>query len=570
MNSSPNEPIISVHNVSFRFEEEEAPTIRTISFDVYAGESMMILGPSGSGKSTLTYCLNGQYPEAVEGVLDGNIIIAGKSVSDYVQGELSKTVGVVFQDPESQFCMTKVADEIAFGLENIGTPSIEIEEKIERTLSLVGMLPYKHSFIDQLSGGMKQKLAIACIISMEPRVLILDEPTAYLDPLSTREIAQLVGRLRKELDLTLLVIEHKLDEWMPYIDSMLVLDSDGAVTYQGEPGECFNQHRDELQLLGIWLPTVNSLGEQWVKDGLYEGLIYPITREDLIAGTKDCDVAITRLNAESPHLQRKHTEKIYNPILQVNNLSYSKGDKSILQGVDLTIYSGECIAIVGPNGAGKTTLVHHLSGLIEVMSGEIKLKGKPIEHWKEAELRKEIGFVFQNPEHQFITDTVYDEAAFSLRMQGLRENSILTKVTDLLKQLQLEHLHHHNPFTLSQGQKRRLSVATMLVDEQQILILDEPTYGQDASTSHHLLQLLNDGVMEGKTTILVTHDMNIVNAYADRAVLILNGKVSYSGDPMQLWSMTSLLQEAKLLPPSYVELAQAFKVIKDNHEVKMG
>jgi energy-coupling factor transporter ATP-binding protein EcfA2 len=560
------ECLIRVDQLSFQFETDEPLLFKNVGFEIFRKDAVLMLGPSGCGKSTLAFCLNGLYPEAVDGFLKGEIQVDYRLLQEYIPGEVCRKIGIVFQDPDSQFCMVYVEDEIAFGLENLQIPAAQIDRQIDQALGWVGLQAYRNEQIHKLSGGMKQKLALACVLAMKPDIIILDEPTALLDPVSTRELVQLIGNLREELDLTLIIIEHKLDEWMDIINRTMIFDEDGTIEVFEDPRACFDQQEEDLQAKGIWTPAVSRIGHRWKREGIYTGTIHPLTEEELIAGinSEQRTQALKQLQDNGAELGADiEFTPLSEVILQVQDLSYSRGEQSILKDISCEIYDGEWIAIVGPNGAGKTTFAHHLAGIMRSSNQSVIFKGKDLSRWNEKELRKEIGFVFQNPEHQFIKDTVYEELAFGLRLQGFTEEEINSKVKQTLEVCKLSGMDSANPFSLSQGQKRRLSVAVMLVDEQKLLILDEPTFGQDAFTSKQLMNLLAEGVKKGRTLVMITHDMELVREHADRVFVLNKGLLFYAGPPHKLWEDQTLVKEARLLPPIYNSIAQKLQTRKE-------
>ncbi|GAA0346695.1 ABC transporter ATP-binding protein [Bacillus carboniphilus] len=547
--------MMRVDQVTLQYEEVKQPTLNHIQFSVEQGERVLLLGPSGCGKSSLTYCLNGLYPRDLDGILEGNIYIKDRKSVEYEPGELSQVVGVVFQDPESQFCMLTVEDEIAFGLENIGVKQERMEERIEYALDLVGMREYRNATISSLSGGWKQKLALACVLVLEPNILILDEPTANLDPIASVEFIKTIHTLQQEQGFTLIVIEHLLDPWMPLIDRCIILNKNGHLIFDGLPIEGFSQHYQQLKEQGIWIPHSLALGEALKSVGLLNEECIPLEEKELIEEVKDVDGVIQHL-LSMRMVARKETYST-DTILSAKNISFGTLKKDILKDVSIDLETGDMLAIVGPNGAGKSTLSHLLSGIKKVSGGEIRLHHQLLHSYRDDELRKQIGFVFQNPEHQFITDSVYEEIAFGLKMQGVTGEALDKKVGEIITTCQLNGLENEHPFVLSQGQKRRLSVATMIVDEQQILILDEPTFGQDAKSTEELMNLLVERQKRGSSIILVTHDMNLVHQYANKVVVLKDGGVAFDGSPEDLWEQDPLfLQEMNLLLPFEKKIEQ--------------
>lgn len=521
--------IIKVEDVTLHYDQRSRPTLKNIEFTVKSGERVLLLGPSGSGKSSLTYCLNGLYPRDLDGKLEGRILIEGKVTNEYDPGQLSQTVGVVFQDPESQFCMLTVEDEIAFGLENIGVDREEIDVRIEQALDLVNMRPYGYMSISSLSGGWKQKLSLACILALQPKIIVLDEPTANLDPVASLDFIQTIETLQRKQPFTLIVIEHKLDDWITMIDRCFILNRNGELIYNGEPRAGFNQHFDLLQAEGIWMPRAFETAQEWKQSGLIANKAAPLVETELVESVRDPEAAIR-------FFQEDKTHKVKNEvILSATNLSVIVKKNVSIENLSMKLHRAELLAIVGPNGAGKSTITQVLAGIKEPSQGEVQLYDKPLQSYREIELRKRVGYVFQNPEHQFITDTVYNEIAFGLKMQGLQENVISKKVGEILEVCGLQGLKNQHPFSLSQGQKRRLSVATMIIDEQPILILDEPTFGQDAKSTKEIMNLLMSRNKLGCSIIMVTHDIDLVHQYSDRVIVLKDGVIHFSGHPLQLW-----------------------------------
>ncbi|WP_163527618.1 ABC transporter ATP-binding protein [Halobacillus ihumii] len=518
--------LLDVRQLHLQFEEGNDQVLSDVSFSIDQGERLLLLGPSGCGKSTLTYGINGIYPRELDGTITGDIQFRGNSVSSYAPGEMSQHVGVVFQDPESQFCMITVEDEIAFGLENIHTPVERISDCIDHVLKLVGLEGARQRSIQTLSGGQKQKLALACVLAMEPELLILDEPTANLDPIATRDFIRTIQALQKEKGFALLVIEHQLDGWVSFIERGVMMNRSGELVYDGPIRDGMNRHKSALQCQGISMPAVTQLAME--KEWLDQCSHFPLTVSDVITGWRGSKEQITF----PPEPRESHSTST---ILQLSSILWMKRNSRIISDVSLQIRKGEFIAMVGGNGSGKTSLSRVMAGLQKPTKGDISFHGKPLSSWKEIDLRLHIGYVFQNPEHQLITDTVYEEIAFSLRIQGIDEYKIDQQVQEVLDMCQLNGVEERHPYTLSQGQKRRLSVATMIVDHQELLILDEPTFGQDAQSTKQLMNLLAQRQKKGATIVMVTHDMELVDQYADRVLVVNEGEIVADEHPHKLW-----------------------------------
>ncbi|PTL39246.1 ABC transporter ATP-binding protein [Alkalicoccus saliphilus] len=512
-----NTPLVEAEKFSFGYEEDML--LKDLQFALEKEEFILVAGASGSGKSTLALCLNGLYPEAVEGTKKGAVRIHGRKTEDYEKGELSQRIGVVFQDPESQFCMMKVEDELAFVLENQKVPSEEMEQKIDRVLLETGLSEQKHRLIHELSGGQKQKIALASVLLMEPDLLILDEPTANLDPVSSLEFAELAAAVQRERRCAVMVIEHQPDDWMPFIKRVLLLGKDGRMKADGSPDQIYLQQKDLLIQEGVYLPQTFRRPES--------PLLLPESREE--------------------------------EIIRVENLSYSRKDRTILTDVNFSMRAGEFAAVTGENGTGKSTLLQLMARLLEPESGKVLFAGKNINDWEEGELRKRSGYVFQNPEHQFITDTVFEELAFGPELNGKRDAE--AHVHRLLKTFHLTEQREASPFSLSGGQKRRLSVATMLEETPDILFFDEPTFGQDARTTEELMKIVLELRRKGTAIVFVTHDMDLVDKYCEKVLVLTEGTAVFNGKPETLWTEDELLARARLRLPHRIREREVYRVV---------
>jgi len=547
MISQPSLPFLEVSNVTFRFDESQNDVLKNITFDVNENENILVLGPSGSGKSTLAYCMNNLYPASVDGIMSGSIKFRGKELSSFESGEINKKVGLVMQDPDSQFCMLTVEEEIAFVLENIQLPRSEMKERIDYALDLVDLKHFKHRLIHSLSGGQKQKLAIACALAMEPELLILDEPTANLDPASGFELVRTLKKLKNKHSFSILVIEHNLDHWLEIMDRCIILNSAGELFFNGPPSVCFNHFANELASEGIWLPRAIDAGLKLREAGLLMSSSLPMTIDELIENSLDIGKTIKFLTTDV-HKQKPNLSPA---IFEVRDVSYSKDNHVLIEDISISINSGEIIAIAGSNGSGKTTFSKCLAGLIP-SRGDIKFCGHFLGDWPEDQKWSRLGYVFQNPEHQFITDSVMEEINYSL--QSKEQTAQKYKNKDILRTLRMaDHVNSH-PFSLSQGQKRRLSVAVMLVNGQEVLIMDEPTFGQDAVTSKEIIDFAVNAVPGTGSIIMITHDMDLVDRYADNVLVMEKGKMIFYGAPGILWNQPGILARASLRLPFLKEL----------------
>jgi energy-coupling factor transporter ATP-binding protein EcfA2 len=525
---------------------------------------VLVLGPSGSGKSTLTLCLDGLIPHLVEGDYAGRVAVAGLVVGDTPVHVLSQQTGLVFQDPESQFCTLTVEDEVAFGLENLGRPPDEIEGAIDRALASVELSGHRERHLATLSGGEKQRVALAAVLAMGPGVLVLDEPSANLDPHATSELFDLVRTLAADRGHTVIIIEHKLDELIAWIDSVLALDADGRLLFRGSPEEAFYDHASLLSAAGVWLPQtaelVSALRQRgWAVPGRPLGVADTIAALAATSGlvdrlTERSSLLATQTDAEAAPASAPPAEPLY----LVRDLSFSypgSGGFRALRGLSLAIEKGAFLAIAGTNGAGKTTLAAVLSGVVDSPPGAVFLEGEDLSAMSGVAISGRVGHVFQNPEHQFVTATVYGELAFSLSAKAGRKGARYLSpgqrqlVESWLDRLGLLSLAAASPFSLSQGQKRRLSVAAMLIRGQSALILDEPTLGQDEVQAARLMAMAEQFREAGGTVVMITHDMRLVAEHATHLLVLAEGQAAFAGSPADFFSHPPLVEAAGLEMP---------------------
>ncbi|MGM7703409.1 ABC transporter ATP-binding protein [Pseudalkalibacillus sp. Hm43] len=455
--------MLNVEKLRLKFPGDSGLLFKDLSLHIEKGEKVLLLGPSGCGKSTLLQVLSGIIPQSVE------VPMKAESI------EKPASWGYIFQDPDAQFCMPYVDEEIAFVLENQSIPREEMRPRIRQLLEAVGLeLDNIHTNIHTLSGGMKQRLAIASVLALEPEVLFLDEPTALLDPQGTEDIWNTVKAISQ--DKTLIIVEHKLEHVIDLINRIVLFNGEGEIIADGPKQHVLSQYQETMHTQGIWYPGV------W-KD--YE------PPKKVVASTE--------------------------PIIRLEEFKGLRQKESKIHVPQATVYKGEWIAVTGDNGAGKSTLLHALMQFIKT-SGAYELYGKPVK-----KLPKDLTFVFQNPEFQFVTNSVYEEIAYGLRVEKRPQQEVGAMVDELLERFHLTSFRKHHPYQLSMGQKRRLSVAASIVRNQPILLLDEPTFGQDSKNTFALLEMLRDYQKEGSTILMVTHDEQVVEHFATRIWTIENG-----------------------------------------------
>jgi energy-coupling factor transport system ATP-binding protein len=551
-------PIIEVKNLSFKYIDSQHLVLDNINLKIYEGETVLILGPSGCGKSTLALCLNGIIPHAIKGDMKGEVIIDGVNTKYCSLHELTQKVGIVFQDPETQFCTLYVEDEVAFGPENLCLSKEEIEKRINQSLKQVELLKHIKTRLDKLSGGEKQRLALAAILAMNPKIIIFDEPTSNLDPLGTNNVFSIIKKMSEDPTKTIVLIEHKIDDIIDIVNRVFIMNANGTIIDSGPPREIIERVSEKYKELGIWIPQVSELA-------IFLREHYDILRNETIPLTVEEAINfLDKLNiieklTRSQYMIKK-IEKPSEVAISIKDLEFRYPDGTLaLKRVNLEVLKRDFLAIVGGNGSGKTTLALCIIGAFPIPKGRVYINGKDITSMTRYEIAKEVGYVFQYPEHQFIEAKVFDEVAFSLKVRKVSLEEIEKRVTNILKLFSLDKYASSNPFILSQGEKRRLSVATMLIVEPNILILDEPTFGQDEQNSRYIMELLKKLNEKGKTIIMITHDMNLVAKYAKTVAVMSNGEIIFNGTVEELFERDDVMNEAKLFPPPLIRLSRILK-----------
>lgn len=456
----------------WRYAGRRAPAVHDVSFTIEPGQRVLLLGASGAGKSTLLAGIAGLLGGADEGDQTGALLVDGAR-PETQRGR----VGLVLQDPDAGVVLSKVGDDVAFGCENLGVAASDIPARVAEALEAVGLDVPPGRATKALSGGQKQRLALAGVLAMRPGVLLLDEPTANLDPEGVREVRAAVEHAVAESGATLVVIEHRTEVWADLMDRVIVVGAEGGLLADGPPAEVFARVGDDLAAAGVWVPG------------------RPIDLPVLAPAVTDGE-----------------------PALAASGLSVSRDRRTIVRtGLEVRVPRGAATGIVGPNGAGKSTLALTLAGLLPEAAGEVLAapqlagrSGRRPSRWTSRELLTRIGTVFQEPEHQFLAATVRDELAIGPRSRGVATADVDVIVDELLERLHLAPLALANPFTLSGGQKRRLSVATVLADAPPVIVLDEPTFGQDRRGWVELVALLQSEIAAGTTVVAVTHDDDVL------------------------------------------------------------
>jgi energy-coupling factor transporter ATP-binding protein EcfA2 len=540
--------LIRIEGLTFYYSDTTHPALKNINLEVGEGEFVLVTGPSGGGKSSLSRCLNGLIPHFYGGKIYGRVLVSGMDTLEHSTKELASKVGFVFQDPENQLVSLDVEREIAFGLENLAFPRDLIAKRVEESLDTLGIAHLRYRQLSELSGGEKQKVAIASVLALHPSILILDEPTSELDPKGAEEVLSVITRLNDELGLTVILIEHRLDRVLQYADRLIVLN-DGMVAIDGEVRDVMTNHYPELSRVGIGVPPMIRLIQELRDRGVRIDRV-PLT-------VKEGRAIIRKVLEDVPPAQDTgggNGQEIARPLVEVERLGYTYPSGLLaLRNINLKIGEAEFITIMGRNASGKTTLAKHFNRLLVPTKGRIRVSGIDTREATIAELARKVGFVFQNPNDHLFADTVYDEIAFTLKNLGFSRGEIELRIAEMLKRFKLSEYKDKYPRSLSGGEKQRVALASVLVTNPKVLILDEPTRGMDYRLKSELMRFLNEYRAEGNTVILITHDVEIVAEYADRIILLSEGRVIVDGEKHQV------LSQALLFSPQINRLAQSFE-----------
>jgi energy-coupling factor transport system ATP-binding protein len=557
----------ALENVSFTYTDGERPALGRVSFKFAAGEMVGVMGASGAGKSTLAKCLNRIVPEFEGGAFAGVVRIGGRSLDGVRVCEVAPRVGMVFQDFEAQLFSTNVAHEVAFAMEQIGLERTEMVRRIRPALEAVGLAGFEHRDPTSLSGGEKQRLAIASVLALRPAVIVLDEPTTDLDPEGKAEVFALIRSLREQ-GLSLIVIEHEA-EVLRGADR-LVLFREGEIIAEGPPHDLMTRF-ELLEECGVHPPDLNRV---LARSGIVahaasvdeaEALIRRALPHPGVAGNSP-DAALKSIACDpAPPEAAGQAATIGGgtpPLVEVRGLSFSyPGGPPVLDSIDLRIAPGEFVAIIGQNGSGKTTLAKHLVGLLRPSAGVVMLNGRDRVSMRPAETAAEVGYVFQNPDHQIFAATVEDEVAFGPRNFNLAPDEIERRCGEVLRAVGLQDARALDPFLLSKGERQRLAVASVLALRPRLLILDEPTTGLDYREQRRMMALVTELNRDGIAIVMITHTPWLVAEYARRVVLMRHGRKLYDGGVREFLARDELLASSSFRAPEATELSRRFGTV---------
>ncbi len=575
--------VIELRDVSFSYADGAARALDHVSLSIGAGDFVGIIGPSGAGKSTLAAVMSGAIPHHFSGSLYGETLVDGHDTCEVSLTDISRVVGSVLQDIDTQMVASVVEDEMLFGLENFGVPHDQIERRMTDALDTVGIADLRDREIATLSGGQKQKVAIAAILALAPRVLVLDEPTAALDPASSRLVFDTLRKVNEVAGVTVIVIEQKVALLCEYCGRVLVM-SEGRLALAGEPHEVF-RHADELRAMGVDSPRVARMANSLAHDGLIPagepclhvdeakrlvaGLVAPHHPTPAaekgaesagpaagVTGSAEASAALAgpaRVASRHVPAPRERAADAV-PVVELAdvNFAYPDGGASV-DHLDMRVYPGELVGVVGQNGAGKTTLTKLLNGLLHPSSGTVRIAGLDTSEVPTSRIAAHCATLFQNPDRQICKDTVLEEIAFGLTLHGVARDEALARARRAAERFGLPC--DEAPFSLSRGQRQMVALASVVVLDPDVVLLDEPTSGLDYRECMTVMQTVCEMAERGCAVIMVCHDMEVVSDFAERLVVMADGKILAKGDSARVFADADLMRAAYVRPPQVIELA---------------
>lgn len=538
-------PIIQFEDFTFQYQAQLEPTLKDINLTIYQGEKVLIVGPSGSGKSTLGQCLNGIIPNIYKGQVEGQLKIQGQDrFSDSIYDK-SNLVSTVLQDTDGQFIGLSVAEDLAFALENDMIELSIMKENVQHWAEKLDLANFLQHRPQDLSGGQKQRVSLAGVLIDESPILLFDEPLANLDPKTGQDTIDMIDQIHKEAGTTTIIIEHRLEDVLYRSVDRLILVNDGRILFEGHPD----------QLLQTTLLNENGIREPLYLTTLRQ-LGLELNQMDYLSDLEKLDVPALPFSKE---VNTEVDSKAVSPLFSIENISFSYGDRPVLKNISLQFSKGERIAIVGKNGAGKSTLAKALCQFVQT-DGNYIWQEEDIKADSIKERAERIGYVLQNP-NQMISETmIFDEVALGLRLRGVAEEEIEERVLSVLKTCGLYEFRKWPISALSFGQKKRVTIASILVLGPEIILLDEPTAGQDQRNYTEIMNFLDELNQQGHTIIMITHDMQLMLDYSDRAIVVVDGKILADKSPAQVLTDKNLIAEANLKETSIFTLAKKLGV----------
>lgn len=542
------EPIIKFENFGFKYNAQQKPTLYDINLSIHKGEKLLIAGPSGCGKSTLAHCINGLIPSSYRGEMTGSLTIAGKESRDMGIFEISRHVGTVLQDSDSQFIGLTVAEDIAFALENDCVALPEMKERVLKAAKLVDISHHLGHAPNELSGGQKQRVALAGVMVDDVEVLLFDEPLANLDPATGKQAVELIDQIQKETGAAVIIIEHRLEDVLHRHLDRVVLMGEGRIIADMSPDELLSSSllRDSGIREPLYITALKYAGVEIRAD------MAPASLETIKLGEKDKE----KLRSWFSSRPETPAEGERPPLLEARDISfaYDNGHQA-LKDVSLTVYQGELMAIAGTNGAGKSTFSKLACGFEIQQRGSLSFKGRDLMELSIKERADHIGYVMQNPNQMISKVMIYDEVALGLRTRGLPEEEIGSRVEEALMICGLWPFRNWPVSALSFGQKKRVTIAAILVLKPEMIILDEPTAGQDYRHYTEIMEFLRELNGKGITVVMITHDMHLMLEYAHRAVVFSGGRVIADASSAAILTDEDVIKRANLKETSLYPLA---------------
>jgi len=534
---------IKFDRVSFHYADSESPALKDINLEIKPGEIVLITGPAGSGKTTLCSCINGLIPHYHEGLLEGTVTIGEYDTKKVRVGGLASIVGMVFQDPESQLVTNSVADEVAFGPENFGVPREKINKRVHKALEATRMTGYEDREPHTLSGGEQQACVIAATYSMHPEIYVLDEPLANLDPQGRAKVLELVTDIARDFGKTMIIVEHALEEILPYVQRVIVMDKGRII--RDDTVEKILKAGDVKKVFKR--PDVTRLAQSIDIPG------FPLHPEDLVTKMQK-KYDLNRIRDTIMHERGNGKGDV---VIEMENVSHRyEAGVNALHDVNLTIHEGEFIALLGRNGSGKTTLVSHIIGLLKPTQGKVTVVGYDTVDTPTHMLARHVGFCFQNPNHQIVSFTVQDEMKFGLKAHEIDESEYQQRIDKALKIVNMEEYADAEVFDLGKGQKQRIALASVLTLEPEMLVIDEPTTGQDPEMTDEIFEIIKRLNKNGTTVLVITHKVDYAAMYAQRAIVLNQGYLKFDGPIDELLLDEELMQANSLELPHITRLAK--------------
>ena len=540
-------PVIEFKDFSFQYRVQAKPTLNNINLTIYEGEKVLIVGPSGSGKSTISNCINGLVPFLYEGDISGSLKINGKETRDMSIAEISNSVGTVLQDPDSQFIGLTVAEDIAFKLENNCVDVDTMKEKVNIVSRIVGIDTHLDSSPQRLSGGQKQRVSLAGVMVDEVNILLFDEPLASLDPATGKNAIDLIDKIKNDSNKTIVIIEHRLEDVLYRNVDRVIVVNNGEIVKDTTPGE---------------LLATEILKECGIREPLYiTALKYAGCKLDEDMNLENIDEI--NLNSLSGALKswadgvvNEEVKEFVTPLLELKNVNfeYSK-NKKVLKDVSFKINKGEMVSIVGRNGAGKSTISRLICGFYHPTSGEILFEGNNLKNSTIKERAEKIGLVMQNPNQMISKTMIFDEVALGLQIRGVSEDETKRRVYEALKICGLYEFRNWPISALSFGQKKRVTIASILVLNPELIILDEPTAGQDFKHYTEIMEFLKELNKKGVTIVMITHDMHLMLEYTDRSIVLSDGEKIAEDKAFRILTDNEVIERANLKETSLYQLA---------------